>query len=238
MYSWGWTQKTSETCRVILQLLINILPSCITLVLYIYWHDARKLKHKINRIYIIAFCLPGWVKELAVPLYEGGYNMLFRSYKHIPPKPGHQYTSVHLAISQKTGMLILDGTVQKITSFWYHETEVILTDRVDSFKKFQWGIIKRTDFFPPICLCKRGTFRLQFIYIKVWHPSIWWKVFVTPCSVMISRQLVEQVPVTKRWNTPISWKGWNRAGTRERVNKFFLMARQPLVGQDLIIIEV
>ena len=34
--SWGWTQKASETCRVILQLLINILPSCITLVLYIY----------------------------------------------------------------------------------------------------------------------------------------------------------------------------------------------------------
>ena len=35
--SWGWTQKASETCRVILQLLINILPSCITLVLYIYY---------------------------------------------------------------------------------------------------------------------------------------------------------------------------------------------------------
>ena len=32
---WGWTQKVSETCRVLLQLLINILPSCITLVLYI-----------------------------------------------------------------------------------------------------------------------------------------------------------------------------------------------------------
>jgi len=30
--SWGWTQKASET---LLQLLINILPSCITLVLYI-----------------------------------------------------------------------------------------------------------------------------------------------------------------------------------------------------------
>jgi hypothetical protein len=27
----------SETCRVLLQLLINILPSCITLVLYIYY---------------------------------------------------------------------------------------------------------------------------------------------------------------------------------------------------------
>jgi len=34
--SWGWMQKASETCRVLLQLLINILPSCITLVLYIY----------------------------------------------------------------------------------------------------------------------------------------------------------------------------------------------------------
>ena len=36
-YSWGWRQKASETCRVILQWLINILPSCITLVLYIYY---------------------------------------------------------------------------------------------------------------------------------------------------------------------------------------------------------
>ena len=35
--SWGWTQKASETCRALLQLLINILPSCITLVLYIYY---------------------------------------------------------------------------------------------------------------------------------------------------------------------------------------------------------
>jgi len=34
--SWGWMQKASETCRLLLQLLINILPSCITLVLYIY----------------------------------------------------------------------------------------------------------------------------------------------------------------------------------------------------------
>ena len=29
--------KASETCRALLQLLINILPSCITLVLYIYY---------------------------------------------------------------------------------------------------------------------------------------------------------------------------------------------------------
>jgi hypothetical protein len=35
-YSWGWTQKASETRRIILQLLINILPSCIALVPYIY----------------------------------------------------------------------------------------------------------------------------------------------------------------------------------------------------------
>ena len=35
-WSWGWKQKASETCRVLLQLLINILPSCITLVLYVY----------------------------------------------------------------------------------------------------------------------------------------------------------------------------------------------------------
>jgi hypothetical protein len=35
--SWGWTQKASETCRVLLQLLINILLSCITLVLYVCW---------------------------------------------------------------------------------------------------------------------------------------------------------------------------------------------------------
>jgi len=34
--SWGWMQKASETCRVLLHLLINLLPSCITLVLYIY----------------------------------------------------------------------------------------------------------------------------------------------------------------------------------------------------------
>ena len=35
--SWRWAQKASETCRAILQLQINILPSCITLVLlYIY----------------------------------------------------------------------------------------------------------------------------------------------------------------------------------------------------------
>jgi hypothetical protein len=35
--SWGWTQIASETCRILLQLLINILPSCITLVLYMYY---------------------------------------------------------------------------------------------------------------------------------------------------------------------------------------------------------
>ena len=45
--SWGWTQKASETLRVILQLLINILPSCITLVLYIYQYTG-KLKLKFD----------------------------------------------------------------------------------------------------------------------------------------------------------------------------------------------
>ena len=39
--SWGWAQKASETCRVLLQLLINQLPSCITLVLYIYYIIKR-----------------------------------------------------------------------------------------------------------------------------------------------------------------------------------------------------
>jgi len=34
--SWRWKQKASEICRAILQLQINILPSCITLVLFIY----------------------------------------------------------------------------------------------------------------------------------------------------------------------------------------------------------
>ena len=39
--SWGWTQKASETCRLLLQLLINILPSCITLVLSIYYMEVE-----------------------------------------------------------------------------------------------------------------------------------------------------------------------------------------------------
>jgi hypothetical protein len=38
--SWGWMQIASETCRVLLQSLINILPICITLVLYIYSNIA------------------------------------------------------------------------------------------------------------------------------------------------------------------------------------------------------
>ena len=46
-------QLASEACRVLLQLLINILPSCITLVLlYILTYDARKPKHKILNIYV------------------------------------------------------------------------------------------------------------------------------------------------------------------------------------------
>ena len=44
--------KASETCRAILQLQINILPSCITLVLfYILTYDARKPKHKKTSLY-------------------------------------------------------------------------------------------------------------------------------------------------------------------------------------------
>ena len=40
--SWGWTQKASETCRVLFHLLINILSSCIMLVfLYILTYDAH-----------------------------------------------------------------------------------------------------------------------------------------------------------------------------------------------------
>ena len=51
-YSWRWTQKASDTCRAILQLQINILPSCITLVLlYILTYDARKHTHKILFLY-------------------------------------------------------------------------------------------------------------------------------------------------------------------------------------------
>jgi hypothetical protein len=48
----------SETCRVLLQLLINILPSCITLVLYIYiivpvlfstfFHEPNSLSEESN----------------------------------------------------------------------------------------------------------------------------------------------------------------------------------------------
>jgi hypothetical protein len=48
-YSWGWTQKASETCRVILQWVINFLPSCNALVLYIYWlmmHGNSNIKNK------------------------------------------------------------------------------------------------------------------------------------------------------------------------------------------------
>ena len=39
-YSWRWTQIASETCRAILQLQINILPSCITLVLLYIQSDS------------------------------------------------------------------------------------------------------------------------------------------------------------------------------------------------------
>ena len=46
--SWGWTQKESETCRVLLQLLKNILPSCITLVLYTYINNSFSSSGKIG----------------------------------------------------------------------------------------------------------------------------------------------------------------------------------------------
>ena len=44
---WGWTQKAPETCRVLLQLLINILPSYIKLVLYIYQYTFLIISHSI-----------------------------------------------------------------------------------------------------------------------------------------------------------------------------------------------
>ena len=66
--SWRWTQKASETCTAILQLQINILSSCITLVLlYILTYDARKPKHKSNNG--LQFTSPLWpnkLKELAI----------------------------------------------------------------------------------------------------------------------------------------------------------------------------
>ena len=54
--SWRWTKKLSETCRAILQLQTNILPSCMTLVLlYILTYDAPKPKHKIQTVEIHAY---------------------------------------------------------------------------------------------------------------------------------------------------------------------------------------
>jgi hypothetical protein len=38
-------QIASETCRALLQLLINILPRCITLVLYIYYTHLLNSKN-------------------------------------------------------------------------------------------------------------------------------------------------------------------------------------------------
>jgi hypothetical protein len=54
MYSWGWTQKESETYRVVLQLLINILPSCITLVLYIYYTNYSRC---MDRGFLVFFVM-------------------------------------------------------------------------------------------------------------------------------------------------------------------------------------
>ena len=46
-----WTQKASKTCRAILHLQINILPSCITLVLFIY--ISFSVYHNINSTYTV-----------------------------------------------------------------------------------------------------------------------------------------------------------------------------------------
>ena len=46
--SWRWTQKASETCRAILQLQINILPSCIMLVLFVYINEHSVGTEEIN----------------------------------------------------------------------------------------------------------------------------------------------------------------------------------------------
>ena len=45
--SWGWTQKASETCRVLLQLLKHTAKLHHDGSLYILTYDARNLKHKI-----------------------------------------------------------------------------------------------------------------------------------------------------------------------------------------------
>jgi hypothetical protein len=45
--SWGWTQIASETCRVLLQLIINNTAKLHHVgSLYILTYDARKIKHK------------------------------------------------------------------------------------------------------------------------------------------------------------------------------------------------
>ena len=67
--SWGCRQKASETCRVILQLLINILPSCITLFLYIYyWKKDNWFPFNKNYIPIIPHARGNCKRELSLVL--------------------------------------------------------------------------------------------------------------------------------------------------------------------------
>jgi hypothetical protein len=56
--SWGWSQIASETCRVLLQLLINIMPSCITLVLYIYYSHLIEIQDGTVRRSVITLRKP------------------------------------------------------------------------------------------------------------------------------------------------------------------------------------
>ena len=70
--SWGWTQKASETCWVILQLLINILPSCITLVLYIYyWSSVVRLYVHIT-IVVRTYALYSWFRYFTLVVVKLG----------------------------------------------------------------------------------------------------------------------------------------------------------------------
>jgi hypothetical protein len=66
-YYWGWTQKASETCTVILQLLINILLSCITLVLYIYFKFLRPVcrMHRNSRVSVYPDIVGRLVRNVA-----------------------------------------------------------------------------------------------------------------------------------------------------------------------------
>ena len=92
--SWGWTQKASETCRALLQLLINIMPSCIGLVLYIYFNwiltpVRRKgmLKIRYSNLYVKAgiWCAaasrPALGTNSSLQPVDNGWN--FREFRKI-----------------------------------------------------------------------------------------------------------------------------------------------------------